>query len=83
MNKKASARAAGFFPSDIGDELEVFVYENLSTIISPHPEVLLTRDFRASLVSALNGVGSRPTTAQKDLLDVVNVFIITNAGKLE
>ena len=83
MDKALFSRADTVLPPDIGDELEVFVYKNLSTIISPHPEVLLTPSFRAALVSALNNVGPRPTNVQKDLVDIISVFIIANAGRID
>ena len=66
-------------PSDVSDELAVFLCTNLSTIISPNPSVLLTPAFQAALQSALNGVGSRHHLAlAKDLKDILDVFIIAN-----
>ena len=66
-------------PSDVSDELAVFLSTNLSTIISPHPSVLLTPAFQAALQSALNSVGSRHHLAlSKDLKDILDVFIIAN-----
>lgn len=68
---------------DIGDALEVFLYTNLSAMISPNPTVLLTPVFRASLVVALNNVGIRHNIGlPKDLKDILDVFIITNINPI-
>lgn len=68
---------------DIGDEVEVFLYTNLSAIVSPNPAVLLTPDFQASLVSALNSVGVRHNIGlPNDLKDILDVFIVTNASRV-
>jgi hypothetical protein len=67
------------FPADISDELEVFLYTNLTTIITPNQSVVLTPAFQAGLQEALNSVGSRHSEAlPKDLKDVLDVFILTN-----
>lgn len=66
-------------PPDVGDALEVFLYNNLSTIISPNPSVILTPDFQAGLQIALNDVGIRHNIGlSKDLKDILDVFIITD-----
>ncbi|MEN6414190.1 MAG: hypothetical protein ABFC84_15740 [Veillonellales bacterium] len=68
---------------DIGDELEVFLYTNLSAIVSPNPDVLLTPAFQASLTSALNSVGSRHNLGlPSDLKDIMDVFIVANASRI-
>lgn len=68
---------------DIGDEVEVFLYTNLSAIVSPNPNVLLTPDFQASLVSALNSVGVRHNIdLPNDLKDILDVFIVANASRV-
>jgi len=64
---------------DIADALEVFMYTNLSTIISPTPSVLLTPAFQAGLQAALNDVGLHHNVGlPKDLKDILDVFIINN-----
>ncbi|MBP2649316.1 MAG: hypothetical protein H6Q74_141 [Firmicutes bacterium] len=66
---------------DIDDQLEVFLYTNLSTIISPNPSVLLTSQFHAALLASLNGVGIRhDILLPQDLKDILDVFIIVNAN---
>lgn len=80
MNKVLAFRQQPVRP-DIGDQLEVFLATNLDTIVSPHPEVLLTPQFKASLDSALNSVGIRHNIGlQSDLKDIIDVFIIVNAS---
>lgn len=63
------------------DRVEVFLYNNLSTIISPHPEVLLTPSVRASLIDMINGLpggyGFPP-----DLQEVLNVFVLENINQV-
>ncbi|CUH96788.1 hypothetical protein P22_2899 [Propionispora sp. 2/2-37] len=66
---------------DISDELEVFLYTNLSAIISPNPSVLLTPAFQAALQVALNDVGIRHNIGlPKDLKDILDVFIVVNSS---
>ena len=78
-----------FFPNiailpDVSDMLEVFLYTNLSVIISPNPSVLLTPAFQAGLLIALNDVGIRHNIGlPKDLKDVLDVFIITNISFID
>lgn len=68
---------------DIGDVLEVFLYTNLSAMISPNPSILLTPAFQASLQVALNDVGIRHNIGlPKDLKDILDVFIITNINRI-
>jgi hypothetical protein len=68
---------------DIRDQLEVFLYTNLSAIVSPNPDVLLTPRFQAALTSALNDVGIRHNIwLPNDLKNILDVFIVTNASKI-
>lgn len=79
MNKERLSPVTSAISPDISDTLEVFLYTNLSTIISPTPSVLLTPAFQASLQSALNDVGIRHNIGlPKDLKDILDVFIIAN-----
>ncbi|MBP2634647.1 MAG: hypothetical protein H6Q72_554 [Firmicutes bacterium] len=81
MNKVSFFRQVQVLHPDISDQLEVFLATNLDAITSPHPEVLLTPQFQASLDSALNGVGIRHNIGlQSDLKDILDVFIIVNAS---
>jgi len=81
MNMILLRREAVEIIPDVSDEVEVFLYTNLSTIISPNPSVLLTPSFQASLTSALNSVGERHNIAlAKDLKDILDVFIIANVN---
>jgi hypothetical protein len=81
MNKIPVSRQEPAIRPDIGDELEVFLFNNLAAITSPNPEVLLTPQFQASLASALNSVGIRHNIGlQSDLKDILDVFIIVNAS---
>ncbi|MBP2663468.1 MAG: hypothetical protein H6Q71_1416 [Firmicutes bacterium] len=83
MSKVSLSRAETILPPDIGDQLEVFLYTNLSTIVSPNPDVLLTPRFQAALTSALNDVGVRHNIAvPSDLKDIFDVFIVMNAGRI-
>ncbi len=68
---------------DVVDTLEVFLYTNLDTIMSPTRAVVLTPSFQAALVIALNDVGIRHHLGlAKDLKDILDVFIVTNAGAI-
>ena len=70
-------------PPDVGDALEVFLYTNLSAIISPTPSVLLTANFQAGLQTALNDVGIRHNMGlSRDLKDILDVFIITDVNAI-
>ena len=83
MSNVSLSRSETILPPDIRDELEVFLYTNLGAIISPNPDVLLTPRFQAALASALNGVGVRHNTAvPSDFKDILDVFIIMNAGRI-
>ncbi len=65
--------------TDVEDAVEVFLYRNLSTIISPNPSVLLTPAFQAGLQIALNDIGvGHNVTLSKDLKEVLDVFIISD-----
>jgi len=80
MEKRLLQQANFSIPPDVGDGLEVFLYTNLSAIISPTPSVLLTPDFQAGLQTALNDVGIRHNIGlSRDLKDILDVFIITDA----
>lgn len=64
---------------DVADELAVFLYTNLSKIISPTKSALLTPEFQAGLLVALNDVGPRHSIGlPKDLKDILDVLILTN-----
>lgn len=80
MDKELLPQATSGIPPDVADGLEVFLYTNLSTIISPTPSVLLTPDFQAGLLITLNDVGIRHNIGlSNDLKDVLDVFIVANA----
>jgi hypothetical protein len=83
MDKALLQQAALDIRPDVADALEVFLYTNLSTIISPTPSVLLTPAFQAALQVALNDVGiGHNIGLAKDLKDVLDVFITTNAATI-
>jgi hypothetical protein len=83
MDKELLQQTTKYIPPDISDGLEVFLYTNLSSIISPTPSVLLTPSFQAGLLIALNDVGIRHNLGlAKDLKDVLDVFIVANASKI-
>jgi len=80
MDKDLLQKTTSNIPPDIIDGLEVFLYTNLSTIISPTPSVLLTPSFQAALQVALNDVGIRHHAGlANDLKDVLDAFIVENA----
>ena len=79
MDMKLVQRNTLDIPKDIADELEVFLYTNLSAIISPNSSVLLTPEFQAGLQVALNDVGiGHKEGLPQDMKDILDVFIITN-----
>lgn len=79
MNKQ-NRQPLGIRP-DIHDQLEVFLYTNLSAIVSNDP-VILTPEFKASLTVALNSVGERHHLSfPRDLMELLDVFVIENANK--
>lgn len=79
MNKQ-NRQPLGIRP-DIRDQLEVFLYTNLSAIVSNDP-VILTPEFRASLTVALNSVGeTHHLSFPRDLMELLDVFVIENANK--
>jgi len=81
MDKKLLQQATPAIPPDVADSLEVFLYTNLSTIISPTPSVLLTPDFQAGLQIALNDVGIRHNIGlSKDIKDILDIFIIIDSN---
>jgi hypothetical protein len=70
-------------PSDINNILRVFTFSNLSAITSPDAVVVLTPDVQAALVVGLNSIRVRDgTDLDNDLKDVLDVFIISNAGTI-
>jgi hypothetical protein len=80
MDKKLLQQTTSSLPPDITDALEVFLYTNLSSIISPTPSVLLTPLFQVGLLATLNDVGVRHNISlAKDLKDVLDVFVVENA----
>lgn len=83
VNKMVPYRQSEGIRPDVADELEVFLYTNLSAITSPNPDVLLTPAFQASLNSALNSIGNRHNIAlASDLKNILDVFIIANVNKI-
>jgi hypothetical protein len=83
MDKKVFRQAASDLRPDIEDAVEVFLYTNLAAIISPNPSILLTPAFQAGLQVALNDVGiDHNMGLPKDLKDVLDAFITTNAGTI-
>lgn len=81
MDKDSLQQTTLNIPADVADAVEVFLYTNLSTIISPTPSVLLTPNFQAGLLIALNSVGIRHNLGlANDLKDVLDAFIVANAG---
>ncbi len=83
MNKKLFRQVTSDLRPDIEDAVEVFLYTNLAAIISPNPSILLTPAFQAGLQVALNDVGiDHNIGLPKDLKDVLDVFITTNAGTI-
>lgn len=59
------------------DRIEVFLYDNLSIIVSPHPEVLLTPSVRAALIVDINYLAGT-FHFPPDLQQILNAFILTN-----
>ncbi|TWH46067.1 hypothetical protein Salpa_2013 [Sporomusa sp. KB1] len=84
MNKISLSRAESMISPDIGDELEIFLYTNLSALVSSNPDVVLTPSFQAALTSALNSIDGRHniTTLPSDLTNILEVFIIMNASRI-
>lgn len=83
MDKKLFRQVTSNLRPDIEDAVEVFLYTNLATIISPNPSILLTPAFQAGLQVALNDVGiDHNIGLAKDLKDVLDVFITKNAGTI-
>lgn len=81
MNKDLPLQITPNIGPDISDTLEVFLYTNLNTMISPNPFVLLTPSFHAALLATLNDVGIRHNIdLQKDLKDILDVFVIVNSS---
>lgn len=83
MDKKVFRQATSDLRPDIEDAVEVFLYTNLAAIISPNPSILLTPAFQAGLQVALNDVGiDHNMSLPKDLKDVLDAFVTTNAGTI-
>ena len=79
MDRELLRQVTSHIRPDVADALEVFLYTNLSAIISPAASVLLTPAFQAGLQVALNDVGLRHNIGlSKDLKDILDVFIITD-----
>jgi len=79
MDRQLPQQITSDIRPDVADELEVFLYTNLSRIISPTSSVLLTPEFQAGLQAALNDVGPLHSLGlPKDLKDILDVFILTN-----
>lgn len=70
-------------PSDINNILRVFTFSNLSALTTPGAVVVLTPDVQAALVVGLNSIRVRDSTdLENDLKDVLDTFIISNAGTI-
>ncbi|MBP2627453.1 MAG: hypothetical protein H6Q68_2164 [Firmicutes bacterium] len=83
MDKILLREANSEIPPDIGDAVEVFLYRNLSNIISPNTSVLLTPGFQAGLQATLNDVGVRHNVLlPKDIKDILDVFVIANLNTI-
>ena len=83
MDKELVQQTSLDIRPDVADALEVFLYTNLSTIISPTPSTLLTPAFQAGLQVALNDVGIRHNIGlSKDLKDILDVFIVTDVNAI-
>ena len=83
MNSELPQQTTLGIRPDVADALEVFLYTNLSKIISPNPSVLLTPEFQAGLQSALNDVGSLHSAGlPQDLKDILDAFILTNINTI-
>ena len=83
MGKELLRQTTSDIRPDITDALEVFLYTNLAAIISPNPSILLTPAFQAGLQVALNDVGIEHNIGlAKDLKDVLDAFITTNANTI-
>jgi len=63
------------------DRVEAFLYNHLSVIVSPHPEVLLTPGTRPALIEEVNwifgGYGFPP-----DLQQILDAFILTHIDQI-
>lgn len=79
MDKILLQQVPSGIPPDLGDAVEVFLYTNLNTIISPDPSVLLTPDFQAGLQATLNAVGgTHHSTLPRDMKEILDVFVIVD-----
>jgi hypothetical protein len=82
MNKVLLHREPLGIRPDIRDQLEVFVYTNLSAIVA-NDTAIITPEFQASLTVALNTVGERHHGGfPRDLRDILDVFVIANANRI-
>jgi len=63
------------------DRVEVFLYNHLSAMVSPHPEVLLTPNVRAALIEDVNwlfgGYDFPP-----DLQQILDAFVLTHLDQI-
>lgn len=83
MKKIPFSRTESIISPDIGDELEIFLYNNLNALVSSNPDVVLTPSFQAALTSALNSISSRHNiTLPGDITNILEVFIIMNANRI-
>lgn len=82
MNKPL-LRQIEVVPSDINNVLRVFLFSNLSEIITPDDVVEITPPVQASLVIGLNNIQTRNTAnLENDLNDILGTFIIANASQI-
>lgn len=67
--------------TDLRDIIQVFVYNNLSVIISPDPLLRLPPTVRAALEAYINylpgGFGF-----SSDIQDILNAFVLTNINSI-
>ncbi|MDU4959223.1 MAG: hypothetical protein E6X17_00965 [Sporomusaceae bacterium] len=74
-------QAANAIPTDLNTILRVFTFDNLAALITPDSVIQLTPDTQAALVAGLNSIQVRDgSDLSTDLQDVLDVFIIANAG---
>lgn len=61
--------------------MEVFLYNHLSAMASPHPEILLTPNVRAALIEDVNwlfgGYDFPP-----DLQQILDAFVLTHLNQI-
>ncbi|MDR3588417.1 MAG: hypothetical protein P4N41_01995 [Negativicutes bacterium] len=67
--------------ADLRDIIQVFVYDNLSIMVSPNPLLRLppaTRNVLEAYINFLTGGYGFP----KDIQEILNVFILTNLNSI-